>query len=39
MLAHDWAKVQFEQGYTQPKLDGIRCLIDPRGMWTRAGVY
>ena len=37
MLAHDWAKVQFEQGYTQPKLDGIRCLIDSRGMWTRAG--
>ena len=37
MLAHDWAKVQFEEGYTQPKLDGIRCLIDSRGMWTRAG--
>ena len=37
MLAHDWAKVQFEAGYTQPKLDGIRCLIDSRGMWTRAG--
>ena len=37
MLAHDWAKVQFEQGYTQPKLDGIRCVIDSRGMWTRAG--
>ena len=37
MLAHDWAKVQSEQGYTQPKLDGIRCVIDSRGMWTRAG--
>ena len=37
MLAHDWAKVQFEEGYTQPKLDGIRCVIDSRGMWTRAG--
>lgn len=37
MLAHDWAKVQFEEGYSQPKLDGIRCVIDSRGMRTRAG--
>jgi len=37
MLAHDWAKTQFEEGYSQPKLDGIRCVIDSRGMRTRAG--
>ena len=24
-------------GYTQPKLDGIRCIMDVNGMWTRQG--
>ena len=23
--------------YSQPKLDGIRCIADPRGTWTRTG--
>jgi DNA ligase-1 len=37
MLAHDFTKTPVTSGYTQPKLDGIRCVIDNRGMWTRAG--
>jgi len=37
MLAHDFTKTPAEYGYTQPKLDGIRCVIDSNGMWTRSG--
>ena len=40
MLAHKWedysAKVDFPV-YAQPKLDGIRCIIDKDGMKTRNG--
>ena len=37
MLAHDFTKTPVEAGYTQPKLDGIRCVVDQNGMWTRSG--
>jgi DNA ligase-1 len=37
MLAHDFTKTPVESGYTQPKLDGIRCVIDKNGMHTRGG--
>lgn len=37
MLAHDFTKTPVEAGYTQPKLDGIRCVIDKHGMHTRGG--
>ena len=37
MLAHDFTKTPVESGYTQPKLDGIRCVIDKHGMHTRGG--
>lgn len=40
MLAHKWedyaGKVHFPM-YSQPKLDGIRCIVRADGMWTRAG--
>jgi DNA ligase-1 len=40
MLANKWedykAKVKFPI-YSQPKLDGIRCIIRKDGMWTRTG--
>jgi DNA ligase-1 len=40
MLAHKWedyaGKVQYPM-YSQPKLDGIRCIVRGDGMWTRAG--
>ena len=40
MLAHKWedysTKVDFPL-YAQPKLDGIRCIIDKNGMKTRTG--
>jgi DNA ligase-1 len=40
MLAHKWEdyadKVQYPM-YSQPKLDGIRCIVRSDGMWTRAG--
>lgn len=40
MLAHKWEdyadKVQYPM-YSQPKLDGIRCIVRCDGMWTRAG--
>ena len=40
MLAHDYLdykdKVKFPI-YTQPKLDGIRCIIREDGMWSRNG--
>ena len=37
MLAHDFTKTPVESGYTQPKLDGIRCVVDKNGMHTRGG--
>ena len=41
MLAskHEDAKYDFENKkyYTQPKLDGIRCIARANGLWTRAG--
>ena len=37
MLAHDYTKRPQSNGYSQPKLDGIRCVVDKNGMWTRAG--
>lgn len=37
MLAHDYTKRPQESGWSQPKLDGIRCVVDKNGMWTRAG--
>lgn len=43
MLAHDFAKlktpIDFEEQkiYSQPKLDGIRCIARADGLWTRAG--
>src|SRR6056300_1343699 len=37
MLAHDFTKTPVDSGYTQPKLDGIRCVIDKNGMHTRSG--
>ena len=40
MLAHDYHdykdKIKFPV-YSQPKLDGIRCIIDSEGMWSRNG--
>jgi DNA ligase-1 len=37
MLAHDFTKTPVTSGYTQPKLDGIRCVTDSNGMHTRGG--
>ena len=39
MLAGDYTKqrVQVTSGYSQPKLDGIRCVANSSGLWTRAG--
>ena len=37
MLAKDWHNYKTYSGYSQPKLDGIRCIMDRYGMWTRAG--
>jgi DNA ligase-1 len=37
MLAKDWHNYKTNVGYSQPKLDGIRCIMDKYGMWTRAG--
>lgn len=37
MLAHDYAKRPQSLGYSQPKLDGIRCIADKNGLWTRSG--
>lgn len=36
MLAHDFTKTPVTSGYTQPKLDGIRCVVDNRGMYSRS---
>jgi len=37
MLAHDYTKRPQSSGYSQPKLDGIRCIATSTGLWTRAG--
>ena len=37
MLAADYASNKVSKGYSQPKLDGIRCIADENGLWTRAG--
>jgi len=39
MLAGDYTKqkVQHSSGYSQPKLDGIRCIANSKGLWTRSG--
>ena len=39
MLANDYTKqrVQVDSGFSQPKLDGIRCIANSTGLWTRAG--
>ena len=37
MLAHDYTKRPQDSGYSQPKLDGIRCIATKKGLFTRAG--
>lgn len=40
MLAHDWHKEKHKVKYpvySQPKLDGIRCIVKKDGMWSRNG--
>jgi DNA ligase-1 len=39
MLAGDYTKVKVKptSGYSQPKLDGIRCIANSKGLWTRSG--
>ena len=40
MLAHDWHKEKHKVKYpvfSQPKLDGIRCIVRKDGMWSRNG--
>lgn len=42
MLARTWAKkdgesTKIKNFYTQPKLDGIRCIANKEGLWTRTG--
>jgi len=36
MLAHDFTKTPVESGYTQPKLDGIRMVVNNRGLYSRS---
>ncbi len=36
-LAHDYKKYPLSRGYSQPKLDGIRCVANRHGLWTRTG--
>jgi DNA ligase-1 len=35
MLAADYTHKPQSEGYSQPKLDGIRCIADKTGLWTR----
>lgn len=35
MLAHDFTKTPVTSGYTQPKLDGIRCIASAKGLFSR----
>jgi len=39
MLAGDYTKLKVKptNGYSQPKLDGIRCIANSKGLWTRSG--
>ena len=37
MLAGDYTKRPQSSGWSQPKLDGIRCIANSSGLWTRAG--
>ena len=37
MLAHDYTKKPQDTGFSQPKLDGIRCIATKDGLFTRAG--
>ena len=37
MLAHDYTKRPQSSGWSQPKLDGIRCIATKNGLFTRAG--
>ena len=37
MLANDYTKKPITEGWSQPKLDGIRCIVNKNGMWTRSG--
>ena len=37
MLAHDYTKRPQDFGWSQPKLDGIRCIARKDGLYTRAG--
>ena len=36
-LAHDYTKRPQSNGISQPKLDGIRCIANSKGLWTRSG--
>ena len=36
-LARDYTKLPQDHGYSQPKLDGIRCIARKDGLYTRAG--
>ena len=36
MLAHDFTKTPVTKGYTQPKLDGIRMVVNSRGLYSRS---
>lgn len=37
MLACDWHDYKVTEGYSQPKMDGVRCILKADGMWTRNG--
>ena len=37
MLAENYTKRPTSSGFSQPKLDGIRCIANCEGLWTRAG--
>ena len=37
MLAAGYKDHPTPHGFSQPKLDGIRCIADKNGLWTRAG--
>jgi DNA ligase-1 len=34
MLANYYTRRPQSQGYSQPKLDGIRCVANAQGLWT-----
>ena len=36
MLAHDFTKTPVTSGITQPKLDGIRMVVNTRGLYSRS---